>query len=538
MKRNSQMLKTIAVSLAGILTLTGFPLTAGAAAVEPGSAEEAAKAAGLDPGEKKTLSIFFNYSWYPVSEWKGIIPEEITKLTGVDLDITVAVDSQQLGLLIASGDMPDLIATDCMLSNLSTSELCYDWQSLIDEYDTGWEVDQEDKANAFSFSQEEDKFFTVMSHYANAEDWKSMDAMGVGAPMCGTLLYRRDLYEEMGSPKLESLEDIKNMLLMAKEKYPDMSPMLFDPAALKTVYFRQAFGLGSADNNFTEQEDGSWKALVNDPRYKEYLAFLNDLYRNGLLSAENYGMDREATLAQCDAGKVFAYSYCTQYCSSPMNSGIAANVPGAVWYEAPVVGDIDGAYDASVGWMGTFITKNCSDPETAIRFLQFLHSEAGARLTQWGREGIEWTIDEEGHPIFSQEWTDSIANGTNDEQYNTWMYLGGSKINEAVGRCVSTNPEYVPNYPTLRQHFANKAWVKYAEPVEGSDEKFVFDQLFDTASGAVPTGEVKVILADSDEAFEANFQELLDNCNAIGMEELETYMDEHIREAMTVYGVD
>lgn len=492
---------------------------------------------GLDPNKRVTLSCFYDFTWYPISEWKGIIADEITKLTGVDMELTIAVDGQQLGVMIASGELPDLVSSDHMFSNLSTNELCYDWQSLIDQYGLDWDVGQQAKANALSFTQEEGKYFTVLSHFATEEDWKELDQLGVGAPMCGTMLYRHDLYEEMGSPKLETLEDVRAVLQQVKETYPDLKPLVFDPVTWKFTYFRQAFGLGNGSNYYIQQDDGNWATVVKDPRYKEYLAYVNQLYRDGLFTADNYGMEGTAAEAEVDAGGTFSYLNGTQNTITTRNGALRQNVPGAELWEAPMVGDPKGAYDASIGWMGTFISKNCSDPETAIRYMQFIHSEEGARLTQWGREGQEYTLDENGAPVFSDEWNQAIDDGKLDEIYNTALYQGGTKINEAVARCAPIDPKMVPNYETLRQNFSNKPWIKYAEPKEGSDEKIILDQLFDGSSGAIPTGEAKVILSDTPEDFEKNFQALLDTCAAVGMDELETYMDEHIKEAMKVYGV-
>lgn len=62
------------------LLLTLLPIPAGAASAEP----------------LKTISCFINHSWYPVSSFSGIIPEEITRLTGVTLDVTIAKSPQQL----------------------------------------------------------------------------------------------------------------------------------------------------------------------------------------------------------------------------------------------------------------------------------------------------------------------------------------------------------------------------------------------------------------------------------------------------------
>lgn len=200
---------------------------------------------GLDPNNPVKFNTYVNFTWYPISEWKGIIAEEITRLTGVSMDFTVAVDDQQLGVMIASGDLPDLVFTQSFLTNLSSGDLSYDWQSLIDEYDTGWEIDQQRIANSLSFSQEKDKFFTVLSHFATDEDWKELKEIGVGAPMAASLLYRHDLYEEMGSPEITDMESIRALLLKAKETYPEMRPLVCDVLSWRYSYFRQCFGLSN-----------------------------------------------------------------------------------------------------------------------------------------------------------------------------------------------------------------------------------------------------------------------------------------------------
>lgn len=533
-----------ALLLAVIIILAAFGGCAGDGGVSSGGTDSSVQAGntgegpyGLNPENRVTLDCFYNFTWYPVSEWKGIIAEEITRLTGVDMNLTIAVDLQQLGLLIASGDMPDLISTDRMFSNLSTNELCYDWQSLIDEYGLDWDIDQQYKANSLSFTQEEDKFFTILSHFSTDEDWKELDAIGMGAPMTSTISYRRDLYEEMGSPPIESLEDIHSLLLLAKETYPDLKPLIFDTVTWKFSYVRQQYGLGMGAANYIEQEDGNWVTWIKDPRYREYLSYINNLYRDGLFVADNFGMEGATIKAEIESGAVFAYTGGTQRDVLERTSALQEIIPEAEYWEMPVVGDPKGSYDASIGWMGTFISKNCKDPETAIRYMQFIHSEEGARLTQWGREGEEYTLDENGAPIFSEAWNQVSLEGRLDEVYNTSLYQGGTKINEAVARCAAIDERMTPNYESLRKNFSNKPWLKFAEPNEGTDMKIILDQLFDPNSGYIPTGEAKIILSADDNEFERNLQAMMDACESVGMNELEDYMNEHIKEAMKIYGV-
>lgn len=79
------------------------------------------------PGQVKELSLFIDASWYPVTEWKGPVADMITEKTGVKLKVTVATDDKQLPLMIASGDLPDLVFTSSNIDRLSDSKLSYSW---------------------------------------------------------------------------------------------------------------------------------------------------------------------------------------------------------------------------------------------------------------------------------------------------------------------------------------------------------------------------------------------------------------------------
>ena len=48
-----------------------------------------------------TLDWWTDFSWYYSDNWEGIIPEEITRATGVACEVTRAADSGQLNLMIA-----------------------------------------------------------------------------------------------------------------------------------------------------------------------------------------------------------------------------------------------------------------------------------------------------------------------------------------------------------------------------------------------------------------------------------------------------
>ncbi|MGO4273388.1 ABC transporter substrate-binding protein, partial [Paenibacillus sp. TAF58] len=91
--------------------------------------------------EVKELSLFIDASWYPVKEWTGAVAEKITEKTGIKLKVTVATDDKQLPLMIASGDLPDLVFTNANIERMSDSKLSYPWNELIEKYAPDFKID-------------------------------------------------------------------------------------------------------------------------------------------------------------------------------------------------------------------------------------------------------------------------------------------------------------------------------------------------------------------------------------------------------------
>ncbi len=91
------------------------------------------EAAADTPQEVKPLKLFVDVTWWPYKEWKGRIPDLATQATGVKPIITVAADSNALDLLIASGDMGDLILSE-NFNRLSNENTCYDIDTIAEQY--------------------------------------------------------------------------------------------------------------------------------------------------------------------------------------------------------------------------------------------------------------------------------------------------------------------------------------------------------------------------------------------------------------------
>ncbi|MEW9701419.1 hypothetical protein [Paenibacillus sp. SI8] len=83
-----------------------------------------------------------DFPWWPMTDWSGTTPEEITRRTGVKLNITISSDERELPFRIASNNLPELVFTDKELSRLSTNKMSYDWNSLIAQYAPDFTIDK------------------------------------------------------------------------------------------------------------------------------------------------------------------------------------------------------------------------------------------------------------------------------------------------------------------------------------------------------------------------------------------------------------
>lgn len=492
-------------------------------------AAEAASETAEDPqtaGDVTTMTCFINHTWYWTDKFEGIIPEAITERTGVALDVTRAVDDKQLGLMIASGDLPELVYTSTELDRLSDPNLVYPYNELIAQHCPDWQPDNLRITNAKAFSGD-DNYYFLLQNFNPASEWEQYP----GTSMVPTLAYRADLLEELGNPPMENLDDFVAVLGMVKEKYPDKIPLATSAdRGWRMMVFRVWMGVGNAD--FIEMDDGSVVHFTSHPQYKEYCRFINSLYRQGYIDADNFSISESDTKTLVQNAQCFAftgYSQGEMYRFGEMAKKVE---PNAKIMESKPLDTKGKYYINSIGWSGLAITKNCSDPEKAIKMMEYLFTDEGQKLGEWGREGIEWTMGDDGYPVFTEDWLSaSTDESTFYKKYNPAFFFGTSAAVEATGRIAVLPEDYRAVYQDFRPLMDYCPWMRYAEPKGDIEEKTILTKLTDLRD----SNEVKVFLSASDEEFEKNYEEYIANARQIGVEQLEAFMTEGVADAKTLY---
>jgi len=475
------------------------------------------------------LNIFINHSWWLSDSWTGIIPEEITKRTGVKLNVTLAADDNQLGLMIASNELPDLIFTANETDRLSSSDFCYPLNELSAEYGIDFEADEERIGIAKSFSQD-DNYYTILDEYGTEEEWANAK---VGLPGQSVIFYRQDLYEDMGNPAMTTMDEFADVLSMAKEKYSGMLPLAMNVNDKMTSLATWS-GSGNVQKLLTNDKDGNATFMITKPEYYNYLKYANSLAQKGLISAENYVTTVEAEArALAFNGDCFAFSWF----SSPgfigqLNNETQKVDPNAKWSLLEPLSD-EPYYNAAKGWSGLFISKNCSNPEAAMKFVAFMYSEEGRHLQEWGREGIDYTMGDDGIPVFSDDWVSLLSDETaHIKKYNYYQYYGITAIDEAYQRYASIDPNILSIFSKYKDNTVNCPELAIATPIFGTEEKVIYDKLEEL----VKSYEGSIIFSESDSVFEKNYANLIQAAQQIGVDDFNEWYNNKVQTIKSEYG--
>ena len=497
-------------------------------AVDPSVEEELGELAKYrvgDPDNPIEMTIYFNHTWYGTEKWEGIIPEEIQRITGIKLNCIRTTDYSQLGVMASSGDLPDLVFTSQQMGLLSDPDISYSYDELIAQYCPDWKPDNALIVNASRYSSD-DHYYFLFSHTVTNRMWREAEN---GVPMVATVLYRKDILDELGLEKPETIEELFDVYEAVKQAHPEMTPLTFETSTWSLQVFKPYSGC-TLQHFLMESPDDECKIVEKLPMYKQYLKNCNYMYQQGYINADCWSWNSAQNTASFASGNSFSIVAGTQ---NGLGDYIAlADV--APNYQIDQLGEL-GDYpiiESEIGWSATFITKNCKNPEAAIKLMEFLFSDYGMTLSQWGREGIDYVLDENGLPQFSEDWIKSKQEGTHNQKYNTLFYLGGSKILESVER-VAAQPEwFASSNASLKDAYRNEPWYYYCRPNESDGD---IKALFDKYNDAVTNGQVKVILSENDEEFEKNYQEFVDTLDQIGCDEIAEWIQPKIAEAMVLF---
>lgn len=369
--------------------------------------------------DRLTVAVYDNY--YAAASYAEPLPvlEWIEERTGVQIDWDVVVPSQYDDImrvrLAAGSDLPDIVQVPASYNNkgevltLANQGILIPLDDLIREHAPNL------SKLIFEDMPELGEAFTApdghIYHIAqNFDGGNKVEVKG--------LILRTDWLDALGLEVPTTADDWYEVLKAFKEKDPNGNGVA-DEIAITAFgglgeygYLATAFGLAAPATKYINV-DGVAVNQYEEPGFRDFLAFLNKLYTEGIMDPQ-YKTGDEAKLDALFSKDIVGSSahYATKLELWGSSAAMADN-PGSKDAEYHMVlspADADGNIRIISRALTGFcygITKDCENPELAIRWLDYIYaSEEGRDTMLYGLEGLTYELDANGNKV----WMDDIAN--------------------------------------------------------------------------------------------------------------------------------
>ncbi len=375
--------------------------------------------------------------WMPVAPYVGefmnldefsekvAIVKLINEATNVYIDYNAvaggAVEEEAFNLMIAAGDYTDIIGVMNYYSGANSGSAGHE-KAINDEVIIDIKDDLETYApNYWSYlTSDDDAYMTMLtpSGYMGcvAQLLKGSESMG--------MIIRKDWYDASGVSSLETVDDFEEYLTYCKDTYGAYAYLSY--GGLDTD-FAAAFNINAGGFNLV---DGEVIHAYNMPAFTDYLAKMNDWYKKGLFNDDFYN-DTDVTTVRTD----MANDLCSFVDGSASNMGMiydmnpdntAMELMGIPYLKADGVDEVHAGNKPSLiknsdTWA---VSVACEDHIPLMKLINFLYSEEGQQLYNWGEEHVAFEYDANGDP----QWTDLVINNPDglNFMFASYLYAAGT----------------------------------------------------------------------------------------------------------------
>jgi len=359
-----------------------------------------------------TLDWFINLDWYS-NKWDTtqLAYKIATEKTGVSVNIMTptAGANEKLNVMIASDDLPDIITTGGgpQLDLLKSAAKIEPLIQLM-EKDAPTFLDILPESMVKWYSEADGNFYQIPDFYMSDSEMGPENYYECN----NTIVARKDIMDQLGiKPEdfstqdgmIAALKKVQAANIMYKDK--KVSAFYAGPQAGVQEMFQWVIWDMFAVS--PEAPDGSYADRRYAPKNLEALKFGNRLYREGLLEKDNFTAQRLQIEEKITAGGVFCFLGNKGDYGSPFRKVMETD-PNAQYIAVGPVRALDGGMPtyrgSSAGWLHTVISKASPNKTRAIRFLEYMYSEEGTFDMTYGIEGQTYTMGENGHIVYTEQY--------------------------------------------------------------------------------------------------------------------------------------
>lgn len=381
-------------------------------------------------------NIYESWSWGadPISRW-------VTEETGIALDFTFAStkDHQEFYTLLAS----DMIAEYDILylgkyePKLVSDGYALSLTKLADEYCPAF-YDVVSKEEIAIHSIDGELYYTICG-YANPDIMMDLP----GASKAFSMFYNYQAMDKLGvdPATIKTLDDVQAVATRLRDEAGIQYPIYLNSYGItNNIDYMQILSASSfgGPGVVYPMEDGTVTYNVKSPEYRAAAQWLNEMYKEGLIKAENFTFTNDINdesvknIAQTgNVGFVLGHMWqINQHRPEGNGGGVHGNgemgllqfagqtpLADGVALEDIKVSDSNLSAIGSAAW---YVLDRTEHPKECIEFISFMYTEESQRADMYGLEGDAYTIEYNerfGMDMMTPtaEYTADKANLTNEE---------------------------------------------------------------------------------------------------------------------------
>lgn len=361
----------------------------------------------------KTFDVFLGYEKDNYPTQGTIFGNWLEQQTGVKINWEILVGDleQKVGIMAASGDYPDAIAARNATIVLHEAGafiplnglLAEHGQDILAMWGDGVELIKQEDGEVYWMPQ-------TMPYGSQVR--RTQEAHG--------LYIQQAVLKEAGYPDIANLNEAMDLLIDYAKRHPEIEGnKTFAFTALNDGW--REYALLNAPHVFSghpndgkadvDWVNGKWQASLigfNKAAHDVYKIY-NRVYLEGLYDPESFVMSYDQYQAKLTTGSILAFY--DQWWNFTQPQELLKNQGQGRWYvPMPVV--MEGyteAFESPVepqATEGIGISVDAEDPVALMKYFNFLAKESTLVMRQWGREGTDYLVDEDGLFYRTQEMVD------------------------------------------------------------------------------------------------------------------------------------
>ncbi|MCD8073961.1 MAG: extracellular solute-binding protein [Lachnospiraceae bacterium] len=494
--------------------------------------------------------------------WDNPVGNAITAATGVTLNITYPVTStgdpgEDVALMIASNDYPDLIYAKTSATDLYDAGALLDMTDLIEEYGPNIKKMYGDELEKLKWGNGDDGIYQLS--YA-----------GVGAVTLttgGSAQIQWAAVEENNYEYPTTVAEYEALIKQYLENHPttddglDMIGITISAADwhwMITLGNPAGFIADAAEDNGQWLIDEDYNVIYKhtSENEREYFRWLCRMYNEGILDPDFATQTDDDYIAKIATGRVVGILDSEWHYNQAESVLLADGKPDQTYLGLPLTLYEDQVskcllYQGLTVGYGMAISSTCSDPVRAIKFLDYLCSDEGQILYHWGVEGENYFLDDDGQPYRTEDEINSANTDTNYakdtgiENYTGFPIYGtGTYSEDGFPYTRTTKESVIENYNEAEQKGCEALGIEmltdifpqadefellpysalwgYQQPAELGAAEDLLDEIAWPAMVKAVTG--------SEDNFDATWDAMLAELEANGLEDVEAQMTEFLAE--------